>query len=87
MSYEIAEAQRSHWRATRALTIVVLLLWVLFGFMVPWFAKELDQFEFLDFPLGYYMVVQGSLFAFVIMIFVQNWIQDAIDDKYGVSED
>ncbi len=87
MAYEVAEAQRGHWRATRALTIVVLILWILFGYVVPWNAKALDQFEFLGFPLGYYMVIQGSLFAFVILIFVQNMIQDRIDDKYGVAEE
>ncbi len=87
MAREISEAQKSHWRATRALTIVILLLWVLFSFVVPWYAHILDQFRFIGFDLGYYMIVQGSLFAFVLLIFIQNWIQDGIDTKYGVNEE
>ena len=75
-----------HWEKTRTLTILVLVLWFIFAFVLPWFAKELDAFSFLGFPLGYYFIVQGSLAAFVIMIWVQNWRQDAIDDEYGVGD-
>lgn len=84
---EVTEKQAAHWRATRALTIVVLLLWFVFGFVIPWNAAYLYQFSFLGFDLGYYMVVQGSLLIFVALIFIQNWIQDAIDRKYGFDEE
>ncbi|MEM7243251.1 MAG: sodium/substrate symporter small subunit [Pseudomonadota bacterium] len=40
--------------------------------------------SFLGFPLGYYFAVQGSLAIFVILIFVQNSIQDKIDDEAGL---
>jgi putative solute:sodium symporter small subunit len=33
------------------------------------------------------MVVQGSLIAFVLLIFIQNWIQDRIDSASGYSEE
>jgi tryptophan 2,3-dioxygenase len=36
---------------------------------------------FLGFPLGYYFCVQGSLIAFVALIWIQNWRQDSIDDE------
>jgi putative solute:sodium symporter small subunit len=32
------------------------------------------------------MVVQGSLIAFVVLIFVHNWIQDGIDRAAGDGE-
>ena len=41
----------------------------------------------MGFPLGYYLAVQGSLAVFVILIFVQNWIQDAIDSAAGFDSD
>ena len=40
----------------------------------------------MGFPLGYYFAVQGSLAIFVILIFVQNWMQDKIDDGAGLGE-
>jgi putative solute:sodium symporter small subunit len=80
-----SQARKRHWDRTRNLTIVILLLWVVFGILAPWFAKDLDAFTFMGFKLGYYMVVQGSLIAFVLLIWVQNLIQDRIDDEYDAS--
>ncbi|MCO5121521.1 MAG: DUF4212 domain-containing protein [Burkholderiaceae bacterium] len=77
-----SQARIRHWAKTRNLTIVILALWVLFGILAPWFAKDLDAFHFMGFKLGYYMVVQGSLIAFVVLIWVQNLAQDKIDDEY-----
>ena len=81
-----AEARERHWSKTRNLTIVVLLLWALFALIVPAMASSLNSMTFLGFPLGYYMCVQGSLIAFVAMIWIQNWRQDQIDDEFGIEE-
>ena len=81
------DAKARHWARTRSLTILVLVIWFIFAFVVPWFAKDLNSFSFIGFPLGYYMIVQGSLIVFVLLIFFQNWRQDAIDDEAGVGEE
>lgn len=78
-------AKQRHWSRTFNLTVVVLVLWFIFAFIFPWFAKDLNGIKFLGFPLGYYMCVQGSLIAFVALIWIQNWIQDGIDDEYDPS--
>lgn len=81
-----SQKRAEHWRKTRNLTVVVLILWVIFAFIVHWFAKGLNGASFLGFPLGYYFAVQGSLAIFVILIFGQNWIQDLIDEEAGFTE-
>jgi putative solute:sodium symporter small subunit len=78
------EKRRIHWDKTRRLTFIVLAIWFVFAILTPWFAKELDGASFLGFRLGYYLIVQGSLIVFVVLIIVQNLIQDRIDDAYGV---
>jgi putative solute:sodium symporter small subunit len=75
-----------HWTKTRNLTFLVLIIWAIFAFILPWNAKSLNEMSFLGFPLGYYLCVQGSLFVFVLLIFFQNWRQDAIDDEAGLGE-
>lgn len=87
MSQSVDPRRERHWARTRNLTLVVLLIWFLFAFVAPWFAKELNAFSFMGFKLGYYLVVQGSLIAFVVLIWVQNWMQDSIDDEAGVSDE
>lgn len=75
-------AKERHWTRTRNLTFLVLVIWAIFAFVLPWNAKALNGMSFLGFELGYYMVVQGSLFVFVALIWFQNFRQDAIDDEY-----
>lgn len=82
-----ADKQQRHWSKTRNLTIFILILWVIFSFVLPWNAVPLNQYKFMDFPLGFYFTAQGSLIAFVVMIFFHNWMQDRIDDEFGFGEE
>ena len=81
------EQKREHWAKTRNLTIVILVFWVIFSFVLPWYAHALNSIKFIGFPLGFYMTAQGSLIAFVLMIWIQNWFQDRIDDECGMGEE
>jgi putative solute:sodium symporter small subunit len=83
------EADRGtrHWIKTRNLTYVILALWALFAIVLPWNVYDLNSVKFLGFPLGYYFIAQGSLIAFVVLIFVQNWFQDRIDDEFGFGDE
>jgi putative solute:sodium symporter small subunit len=87
MENGLTEREQKHWSRTAALTWTVLIIWFIFAFVVPWYAGELNAYEFLGFQLGYYMVVQGSLIAFVLLIFIQNFIQDGIDKSAGYDEE
>jgi putative solute:sodium symporter small subunit len=80
---EKSRRRRIHWEKTRNLTFIVLAIWFIFSTILPWFAAELDAANFLGFKLGYYLVVQGSLIVFVVLIVAQNLLQDTIDDEYG----
>ena len=81
------EVRAAHWAKTKSLTITVLILWFFFSFVVHWFANELNAFTFIGFPLGYYMAAQGSLIAFVAIIFWLAFSQNKIDEEFGVAED
>lgn len=81
------EQSRAHWGKTSRLMWITLGLWFLFGFVVHLFARELNDFTFLGFPLGFYMAAQGSLIAFVVIIFWYAKRQNAIDEEHGVAEE
>jgi putative solute:sodium symporter small subunit len=82
-----ADRKAQHWNKTRNLTIFILILWVIFSFVLPWNAVALNAYKFMGFPLGFYFTAQGSLIAFVVMIFFHNWMQDKIDDEFGFGEE
>jgi putative solute:sodium symporter small subunit len=66
---------------------LMLFLWLFFSFVIHFYARELNSIVFFGFPLGFYMAAQGSLIAFVVMLFVFAWRQDKIDREEGVAED
>ena len=76
-----------YWARTRKLMITVLLLWFFFGFVVHFFVEALNRITILGFPLGFYMAAQGSLIAFVVIIFWYAHRQNRIDEEFGVAED
>mgnify|MGYP002713142714 CR=1 FL=1 len=76
-----------YWDKTRTLMWITMAIWIFFGFIIHFFVKALNSVVILGFPLGFYMAAQGSLIAFVILIFWFSSRQDAIDREYGVAED
>ncbi len=76
-----------YWRKTRNLLVTTLILWFIFGYVVHVFAPALNQITFLGFPLGFYMAAQGSLIAFVLIIFWYAHRQNQIDQEFGVAEE
>jgi putative solute:sodium symporter small subunit len=74
---------RAYWRANTILIRNLLLVW---GFvslgcsilLVP----ILNNFSFGGVPLGFWMAQQGSIFIFVILIFIYAIQMDKLDRKY-----
>jgi putative solute:sodium symporter small subunit len=77
----------SYWNDTRRLMFIMLALWVFFGYVIHMFVVPLNNITILGFPLGFYMAAQGSLIAFVVMLFWFARKQNAIDEQHGVAED
>ena len=76
-----------HWSRTSTLMWVMMVLWVFFSYIIHFFVDALNGIKILGFPLGFYMAAQGSLIAFVVMLFIFAVRQDKIDREEGVAED
>ncbi|HEX5779546.1 MAG TPA: DUF4212 domain-containing protein [Xanthobacteraceae bacterium] len=81
--------EEAHWAATTRLMWTVLAIWFFFGYIVHMFVNQLNAITIpvLGFPLGFYMAAQGSLIAFVTILFVFARKQDNIDRAYGYAEE
>ena len=77
----------SYWNKTRSLMFFMLGLWVFFGYIIHMFVEQLNNITIIGFPLGFYMAAQGSLIAFVIMLFWFARKQNSIDEEHGVEEE
>src|SRR5215210_5604128 len=77
-----------YWAANVRLIIGLLLIWFGVTFLPILFVNQLNRIEVLTgFPLGYYMGAQGSLMAFVILIFFYAWRMERLDQAYGIAQE
>ncbi len=84
----LTPAQRdAYWQKTSRLMWIIMALWVLFSFVIPAFAAQLNQIKIFGFPLGFYMAAQGSLISYVVLCFWNASAQNKIDEEFGVAED
>ena len=88
MSMSKEEAARGYWRENLKLMMMLLVVWfvVSFGAGVL-FVDQLNAIQFFGFPLGFWFAQQGSIYAFVVLIFVYVWKMNQLDRKYDFHEE
>jgi putative solute:sodium symporter small subunit len=83
---QLTEKHNEYWHKNLVITAVLLSIWFVVTFVEAWFARELNQFSILGFPLGFYMSAQGSLAIYVILIGTYAWYMNRLDKEYEVDE-
>jgi len=78
--------KEKHWDKTRGLMVITLAIWFVFGYLIFMFGSSLNEGSFLGYPLAYYMCAQGSIVAFVVLIFWFANRQEKIDEEFGFQE-
>ena len=63
----VHDARARHWRRTLRLTGTLLLAWFLVGYVVTWFARDLD-FPFFGWPISFWVAAQGGIIVFVLLL-------------------
>ena len=76
---------KAYWRANITLILSLLAVWAIVSYgcsilLVDW----LNQFSLGNLPLGFWFAQQGSIYVFVVLIFIYALAMDRIDKKYGV---
>ena len=77
----------TYWQKTRRLTLLLLTIWILVTFVLSWFSAWLNQWQFLSFPLGFYMAAQGSLLIYLLLIWIYNRRMRQLDAEYGIDDE
>ena len=73
----------TYWQLNLLILFILLSIWFLvsFGFGIIW-SENLDQIKFGGFKLGFWFAQQGSIYVFVILIFVYVFLMNRLDKKY-----
>ena len=84
----LQENLKGYWQANLSLLAKLLCVWftVSFGCGIL-FADWLDQFYFFGFRLGFWFAQQGSIYIFVVLIFVYSWRMKILERQFGVDDD
>ena len=86
---EPTQRERTYWRRNVRLVLILLAIWfaVSYGAGVL-FADALNGIRLpgTGFPLGFWFAQQGSIYVFVVLIFVYVWRMNRLDREFGVDE-
>lgn len=77
-----------YWKKNLQTLALLLLIWFLvsFGFGILW-VEELNTIRLGGFKLGFWFAQQGSIYSFVILIFIYVIRMNALDREFKVNED
>ena len=88
MAFESTEQAKAYWKENLTLMTVLLVIWFVVSYVAGiLFVDALNNIRLGGFKLGFWFAQQGSIFTFVILIFVYVWRMNALDRKYNVHED
>ena len=75
--------KQNYWRSNLKILSILLGIWfiVSFGFGII-FSDFLDQFQIGGFKLGFWFAQQGSIYLFVLLIFIYIHLMNKLDKKY-----
>ena len=78
----------AYWRANLRLMLVLLVIWFSVSFLAGIiFVDFLNQFRLFGYKLGFWFSQQGSIYFFVLLIFVYTWRMNVLDKRFGVDEE
>jgi putative solute:sodium symporter small subunit len=72
-------ARMRHWRRTRRLSALLLLLWLLTTFCAAFFARELAGLSVFGWPLSFYLAAQGASLVYLAILAFYAWRMQKLD--------
>lgn len=82
-----SENAKAYWKANIKYVLILLSIWfaVSYGAGIL-FKEQLNTIKIGGFKLGFWFAQQGSMYVFVILIFVYVRLMNKLDKKYGYDE-
>ena len=78
------EKHKKYWRENLKYLAILLAIWFLVSYVFGIiFVEQLNTIRLGGFKLGFWFAQQGSIYVFVILIFVYVRLMNKLDKKYG----
>jgi putative solute:sodium symporter small subunit len=81
------DRRRLYWVRNLTYVGVLLAIWfiVSYGFGIL-FVEQLNSIRIGGFKLGFWFAQQGSIYIFVVLIFVYVWLMNRLDRRFEFDE-
>lgn len=88
MAFKSEQDAKAYWKENVRIMLSLLVIWfvVSFGFGII-LVDVLNEFRIGGYKLGFWFAQQGSIYSFVILIFVYAKKMGNLDRKYGVDDE
>ena len=78
------DKSKKYWKINIKYVKILLTIWFAFSFLFGIILKDfLNDFSIAGFKLGFWFAQQGSIYVFVILIFVYVKLMNNLDKKFG----
>ena len=79
--------QQAYWRRNLRYLFILLAIWFLVSFVLGIILVDsLNTIKMGGFPLGFWFAQQGSIYVFVVLIFVYVHWMNKLDKEFDVDE-
>ena len=78
------EKAKFYWKANIKYVLILMFIWFIVSFGAGVLLKDaLNTIKIGGFKLGFWFAQQGSMYVFVVLIFVYVYLMNKLDKKYG----
>ena len=82
-----SKKQKAYWKTNLKYLAILLLIWFAVSYGAGILFKDaLDTIQIGGFKLGFWFAQQGSIYVFVMLIFVYVYLMNRLDKTYGFDE-
>ena len=82
------KSMKVYWKVNLLYLAILLFVWFIVSYGCGiLFADYFNQIKIGGFPLGFWFAQQGSIYVFVILIFVYVRLMNRLDKKFDVDEE
>ncbi len=77
-----------YWQENIRILTILMSIWFIVSFLMGIvFVDQLDNIRFAGFKLGFWISQQGSIFIYVLLVYLYLKAMDKLDKKYKLDDE
>ena len=78
----------AYWRENIKVISILLSIWAISGLLLSIvFVEPLNNFKIGGYPFGFWMAQQGTIYVFIVLVYVYARWMEKIDSRYRQGRD